>query len=681
MKKQRSRLWIKITAVILFGVFVMTAAVCTAAVAVMAVNNVYVDGGAQIRQRVVSGRLFMRQMDMLADYYKSSLRGDSEYFDRYFAEENCNFYFTVENGQGSVLLSNYHSDDCQYRASRECRVTVEEREVYEEGLYFESFEERWAYIVDKMQNYSNVVYEYWDADMDGDGAYECCLSLRYTVLQYQDLVLHGYVKSELTAADGMAEAMHWVNLLISMRYAAAVIAAAAAVCAVALYVFLICCAGHKEGRGDIFLGWQDKIPFDLYLAAAAIPIVYGAAAVLGISREPLGRILGFAALATPAALAVLAVSVTFAARAKAGEWWRNTVIFRVMRLLKRAVLWVGRCGLYIIRSMPLKGRTVLAWSLVIAFEFVMIAVMPCRRSGVMLWWIPEKLILTVMIFDTVASMKRLKRAGEEMAKGNISYTAELKHMHGELRAHGENLNSISDGIQQAVEQRMKSERLKTELITNVSHDIKTPITSIVNYVALLKKEPAGSEQAAEYLDILERQSARLKKLTEDLVEASKASSGSMPVNIERVDLNLLLSQAAAEYGEKLGAGGVEPILLRDEANPEIFADGRLLWRVFDNLLSNICKYALPGTRAYLSTEICGDRVRVVFKNISAYRLEISGEELIKRFVRGDPSRSTEGSGLGLSIAMSLTQLQHGSFAVTTDGDLFRAELEFDLIRE
>ena len=220
----------------------------------------------------------------------------------------------------------------------------------------------------------------------------------------------------------------------------------------------------------------------------------------------------------------------------------------------------------------------------------------------------------------------MSSGGDQLAAGNLDYQVPTNRLYGEFRKHGENLNNLRGGIQHAVEEQMKSERMKTELITNVSHDIKTPLTSIVSYVDLLKKEPMPTDQAKEYLDVLDRQAARLKKLIEDLVEASKASTGSLTVNFQPTDVNVLLSQSAGEYQEKLAA--------TDQA------------------------------------------VVIAFRNISASPLNISAEELMDRFVRGDASRNTEGSGLGLAIARDLTQLQRGTFALTIDGDLFKATLTF-----
>ena len=231
----------------------------------------------------------------------------------------------------------------------------------------------------------------------------------------------------------------------------------------------------------------------------------------------------------------------------------------------------------------------------------------------------------------------------------------------------------------ALEEQMKSERLKSELITNVSHDIKTPLTSIINYVDLIKAEPVDNPKVQEYIAVLDRQSARLKKLTCDLVDASKASSGAMPVHLEDVDVCELLQQAVGEYSERLGAGQLTQVFDLPEEPVLIRADGALLWRVIDNLLSNICKYALPGTRLYISMERSGEQMTVQMKNVSRAPLNIPADELMERFVRGDSSRNSEGSGLGLSIAQSLTELMGGAFRLEIDGDLFKAKLDFPVI--
>ena len=254
----------------------------------------------------------------------------------------------------------------------------------------------------------------------------------------------------------------------------------------------------------------------------------------------------------------------------------------------------------------------------------------------------------------------------------------LKYMFLDMKDHAININNINDGIAKAVEERMKSERFKTELITNVSHDIKTPLTSIINYVDLLEKEEIENETAKEYIGVLSRQSARLKKLIEDLLEASKASTGNISVSLTQLELGILLSQALGEYDEKFSNSNLQVVLNKTDDLLLVMADNRHIWRVFDNILNNISKYAQPNTRVYIDAKRNGKNAEISFRNISKDALNISGDELMERFVRGDSSRNTEGSGLGLSIAKSLTEVQKGNLKIQIDGDLFKVYIAFPL---
>ncbi len=255
---------------------------------------------------------------------------------------------------------------------------------------------------------------------------------------------------------------------------------------------------------------------------------------------------------------------------------------------------------------------------------------------------------------------------------------DTKYLFLDLKDHAENINNISDGIQKAVAEQMKSERFKTELITNVSHDIKTPLTSIINYVDLLEKEEIDNETAKEYIDVLSRQSSRLKKLIDDLLEASRVSTGNINVNLMNFELGILLSQAMGEYEERFEKNNLQIILNKTDEILFVKADNRHMWRVFDNVLNNIAKYAQSGTRVYVDAKRNGHLAEISFRNISKDPLNISGDELLERFVRGDSSRNTEGSGLGLSIAKSLMEVQKGNLEIQIDGDLFKVILKFPL---
>ncbi len=269
------------------------------------------------------------------------------------------------------------------------------------------------------------------------------------------------------------------------------------------------------------------------------------------------------------------------------------------------------------------------------------------------------------------------KAGKELVNGNKNYKIsdeKKKLMIGEIKEHASNLNELSDGISLAVEKEMKSERLKAELITNVSHDIKTPLTSIINYTNLLSKEHTAEEEK-QYIDVLNRQSNKLKKLIEDLIEASKASTGNISTNIVPINIRELMEQSIAEYDEKLNKANLDVVLNIKDEPISVYADGRLLWRVLSNLFSNVSKYALAGTRVYIDVSRCNtNEVLISIKNISKDQLNINPDELTERFVRGDLSRHTEGSGLGLNIVKSLVEVQKGRFELNIDGDLFKANI-------
>jgi signal transduction histidine kinase len=273
-------------------------------------------------------------------------------------------------------------------------------------------------------------------------------------------------------------------------------------------------------------------------------------------------------------------------------------------------------------------------------------------------------------FKRVKSFQAIKEGVERIKDGDIHHTIDVGGK-GEFARLAANINSITDGLNKAVDSELKSERLKTELITNVSHDIRTPLTSIITYVDLLKKEKLPLK-AEEYIEVLDQKSKRLKILTDDLFEAAKASSGSIPVQLERIDIVSLITQGLGEVSDKIEDFDLAFKFNYPKEKVYVAADGKLLWRSIENVLSNIFKYALKGSRVYIDVEDLGSEVRLTFKNISAYELNISADELMERFKRGDESRTSQGSGLGLSIAESLIDIQKGKFTIQVDGDLFKS---------
>ena len=328
------------------------------------------------------------------------------------------------------------------------------------------------------------------------------------------------------------------------------------------------------------------------------------------------------------------------------------------------------------------GRILLMWKLalilIVGFWMLMVLVLS-GKGGAALLMLFYTFVFCPFILYIGWEYRKQTKVCSELAKGNVDAKVDTKHMIWDLKTQGENINAIADSINLAVEERMKSERMKAELITNVSHDIKTPLTSIINYVDLLSKEEIESEKAKEYIEVLSRQSDKLKRLIVDLIEASKASTGNLEIHAEEIDVRMALLQVTGEYEEKLQQAGVELLLHIPEEGIMIQADGRYLFRIFDNLMTNIKKYSLNHTRAYIDLKTEGQDVLIIFKNISKDVLNVSGEEFTERFYRGDASRNTEGNGLGLAIVKSLVELMNGSIRVIVDGDLFKVEIRFPKI--
>lgn len=495
-------------------------------------------------------------------------------------------------------------------------------------------------------------------------------------------IITGYYTSGSVSSGNADKYQELFTYAYELRYVSIVVLVVSLILEAFVFVFLLSAAGHHGETGEIRPSFIDKIPFDLYTALTVFAGIFLIAAMAEVSYSNTAMLVVvlIAALGVIAALISLLWCMSLAVRIKLGTTIKSCIIYRVgawcLRLIKK-VFYTFKDGL---KAIPMFPRAVLIIAAILFVEFLWIAIAGTSPGKQLFGWFIERAVLVLATLYALLSMKQLLEAGQRIAKGELDCKVDTSKLRGPFKEHGEDLNSITDGMNRAVGERMKSERFRTELITNVSHDIKTPLTSIINYVDLLEKEQPENEKMREYLEVLDRQSAKLKKLIDDLLEASKASSGSMSVNLTECELGILLDQMAGEYSEKLSAAGLELILTKPEESVKIMADGRHMWRIFDNLLNNICKYAQRGTRVYLDLTADALKAVVTFRNISATRLNISGDELTERFVRGDSSRNTEGSGLGLSIAQSLAQLQKGALDITVDGDLFKVVLRFDRIK-
>ena len=547
-----------------------------------------------------------------------------------------------------------------------------------------------------------------------------------------------YLNTSLEVNDAFQQSKELFQEVYPARWNYLYLAGASMLIGIISWIFLLVVAGRSAATGEIVFRGFHRIPFDVITVLFVIVISLLAAALDGpwptdANSMRMAAVLMVADLLTIAVLVML-WGHTAVARIKGKVLLRSTLIgalcIRLWRVL-RAGVWHVRAKRNVEKAAKGSGEAVpkipawekardglgkinwkhnkitaffaalgrgiraairqlaelfrhmnVVWKLFGAAILVILllewlAVGASYDGGMFLCLVVLDILVFLAVGFFALQLDRLKKGGERLANGDLDYKIPIDHMYWDLQQHAKNLNAISDGMAIAVQKQLKSERMKYELLTNVSHDIKTPLTSIINYVDLLHNEPIESKQAQEYIEVLERQSAKLKKLITDLIDVSKATTGNITVHAERTHAGELLRQCVGEYSERMNGQNLETILTVPEDEPSIYADGRLLWRIFDNLLGNIVKYAMPGTRVYIDLESADNRVIISLRNISRERINISSDELMERFVRGDASRATEGSGLGLSIARSLTELMHGRFGLMVDGDLFKIVLDFD----
>ena len=506
---------------------------------------------------------------------------------------------------------------------------------------------------------------------------------------------------------------HGVALMLGM--------ALGLVLSAALAVFLCSVAGRKPDSSEIKAGGFNALPLDLYggvVLALCIALGYLAVEVIRHAQDVTTVLAAMLLLGYGGCVIFVCFCFAFAAQVKMGNWhWlRNSIVGRcisvaleIIRGIFHLIPTLWSFALRIVKDIfkVVSALAVLLWSwmkkcLTVTGRLLKKCLVLCEKTLSLLpltWqWIVVGGVLALMlpisfandskgwaVLWGIASLTtilygancfgRLLEGAKRMRSGDLESKVDDKYLVGCFREFAGELNGLADVAMVAAQNQLKSERMKTELITNVSHDIKTPLTSIINYVDLLEKPHTEEEQKA-YVEVLSRQSHRLKKLIDDLMEMSKASTGNIQVDIGEIDAVEAVTQALGEFSDKLTAAGLTPVFHQSEENIMLLADGRLLWRAMSNVLSNAVKYALPGTRLYVDVSATQDKAIISFKNISGAQLNISAEELMERFVRGDSSRNTEGSGLGLNIAKSLMELQKGQLQLLVDGDLFKVTLVF-----
>ena len=554
--------------------------------------------------------------------------------------------------------------------------------------------------------------EYWDDDAQ-----------KSMVVEYRHAQLPDYTV-ELTLAPGAYRFDGGYALLTqvwSCRNSLFFIMGACLLLFAVLAVYLCCAAGRKPGSEEVHAAGFNCIPLDIYLAGGGL-IIFGLFMVIVQFNDAAGlftqniQTLCAGMLMAGYAMSLIFVSFCFACAAQfktpGGYWWRNSVCWRCLDLLVKCVKGCfSGCG-WLLRKLP-KAAAVF-------WDFLLMLLTPlrwlwkqikktCAKIGKSInrvysmmpltWqWLLTGFIMVMLLFAALAGRSNLMvvlslcacvavvlygaycfgillESAKRMGKGDLDTKVDDKYLTGAFKSFAGDLNDLAGVAVVAAQKQLKSERMKTELITNVSHDIKTPLTSIINYVDLLQK-PHTPEEEKTYLEVLNRQSQRLKKLIEDLMEMSKASTGNLTADITKLDAVESVNQALGEFADKLEKAQLTPVFRHPEESVAMMADGRLAWRVLSNLLSNTVKYALPGTRVYIDVMAVEGKVIISLKNISRDELNVDADELMERFVRGDDSRNTEGSGLGLNIAKTLMELQKGQLQLLVDGDLFKVTLIF-----
>lgn len=597
-----------------------------------------------------------------------ALRESREATEQRFARGNTWFRFRLMNADtGAVMGTNLVEGESMIKAGKDVyrttfELTEEDWSVYGSGYYYGIYD---AYSESPPSD---------ETDRNADGS-EAVQPLRLVLEYGVPEEIDGSVEDEFyqiwqTYEYGRATFDQYLTGFLNLG----------SLSLLAL-IWVLWTAGHKAGEEKIAVTWQERIWFDLYAAAmiaaivclvfctvwAAEQLYWGQAyAVRGEDFDTffdLGVVGAGALFAAGVGCGALLLR-TFAVRVKARTLGRTTLLCRVAG-------WTVRTVHEFVRSLPLTWKVLTFFAGYLLVSIWLFAV--GRYDGMfgLLYW-GLQLVMAFLLSWWTLNYHRLRQGTKTIAKGDLEYQIDTGRMPYDLRLQAEDLNNISAGLSSAVDEKMKSERFKAELITNVSHDLKTPLTSIINYVNLLKSTEQSDPKALEYIEVLDRKSQRLKKLTEDLVEASKASTGVLSVAREKIGMGQLIDQALGEWEERLAQQRLTLVTTLPEGETWVYADGRHLWRVIDNLLSNCAKYAMEGTRVYLDLERGKGQVTLSVKNISREPLNVPAERLMERFVRGEESRSTEGSGLGLSIARSLTELQGGTFDLAVDGDLFKA---------
>ena len=695
----------KLGAFLIATVFLLAAVSSGIGIMCLAVTGLYSQSVEEVYDQHIASETHQFAVNLAHRYASMELGGIPKiYLEQYYDDwwfyntfKPDTWYYTIADSSGKILESNLPENtaglkaykievsNINYRQLLSSTPMVEEETIPETTMepILEDAEYEATMVTEMPREYTvtaDGIYSdgYWD--YENQTFVE--VTYRLGTLKYCQVTIY--------LADGaLPESGYWniFRAITPYNYTLFWVLGIGIIGFAACAVYLCFAAGRTPNSEIIQAGGLNKLPLDLYFAAA----FSGICVLIILLVEGFEYLLvDIPALAFPyglvllTSICVLAEGFLFAlvaqCKMKRGYWWRNTLVGRFVRFCGR---WTFR-GLKAAGNMlPIVAKWVgLILGIALCAFLSLVVCLNCWEDIFQVFWALVTFGFCVLILAVIGygawCFGNLLKGAHNMAQGDLDQKIENKHLYGSFGQMAKELNNLADGAKIAAERQMKSERMKTELITNVSHDIKTPLTSIINYVDLLKSAESEAERN-QYLEVLDRQSQALKKLIEDLMDMSKANSGNVTLELAQIDLAEAVNQALGEFADKLDAVSLTPVFRHPEETITINADGKHLWRILHNLLSNACKYAMPGTRLYLDLIAMEGKAILAIKNISKEELNMDAEALLERFVRGDASRNTEGNGLGLNIAQSLAQLQSGNMDILVDGDLFKVTLSFPLV--
>ena len=648
----------RIVSLIVLVCMTIVAVGCIVGIVYLQQYNFYAEGNKGQTAKSVAVRLYsIDDAELAKDYYLCRIGEESayrlDYYETKFTRENSNFVFTVKNVLGEVLFDSLSPDG-----------------INSTGLTFENA---------KLAAEYTGKSDFYFFDEDGDFV---PLQIDYVILTPELQITN----------DRYTSAFQWIDIAYTLRYFVFIVLfLSIAIIVILLSVITINAGTVDEETGDIIPGFIDKLPLD-FVTLFTILLFAVAGMVLGLtSAADTGMVLNnviYMIIGVAAVLVIMSYLTTLSIRVKMGKFYRNTVIYSIFHKFKRKTPRKVRRA---IGEMTLFRKIVLGVIIYILFEGALLAVMayfgmlsndyadPKLVLGLFLVaWAVTRLIMIPIIVMIAINLNYVKEEGRRLAEGVMGDEIADKLSVAAIRTHGQNLDRIKKEINKAMEQELKSEKLKSELITNVSHDIKTPLTSIKNYVDFLSDDNLTDEERKKYIEIISKHTDKLSMLLNDLIEASRIQSGNIEINFEKTSLNIIIEQTVEEFAVKLEKSLLIPRVSMPENDIYIMGDGKWLWRIFSNLFNNACKYAAPDTDLEICLDCVDDRARIKISNISNSEFSVEGSELFERFVRGDSSRHTEGHGLGLSIARSLAEMQGGTMDISVEGNRFAAILEFDI---